>query len=347
MKKLALLVAISSLSVGAALAADLPTRKGPPVLPPPPPPPPMWTGFYLGLNAGGTWANSNLQTIGVGPVAVDPFWANNGPLYLAGYQSNYLGAFAAAASAGGVNAGNNGGFIGGGQIGYNWQFYNSFVAGIEADIQGIASSSTSRTVVSSAPVFPGLVPETGLCNVATCGDAFTGVTSARGRLEYLGTVRGRLGWLFTPTLLVYGTGGLAYGGVSLNSSTVVSANPYYWSPGGGVALPSYATAWMPSSVGGVNFANTQVGWTAGGGLEWMFWPNWSAKVEYLYYDLGSVTQNFVMASQDTFVAFDGTPYPGAAIFGGQVRARVNGNIVRAGLNYHFNWGAPAPVVAKY
>jgi outer membrane immunogenic protein len=72
----------------------------------------------------------------------------------------------------------------------------------------------------------------------------------------------------------------------------------------------------------------------------MFMPNWSAKVEYLYYDLGSVTQNYALASSNTVL-------PQSALFGGQTRARVNGNIVRAGLNYHFNWSAPAPVLAKY
>jgi hypothetical protein len=57
MQKIALSVAALALTAGSALAADLPSRKGPPMLPPPPPPP-MWTGFYVGVNAGGTWANS-------------------------------------------------------------------------------------------------------------------------------------------------------------------------------------------------------------------------------------------------------------------------------------------------
>ena len=157
----------------------------------------------------------------------------------------------------------------------------------------------------------------------------------RGSLDYVGTVRGRLGWLFTPTLLLYGTGGLAYGGVTLNTATQVSNTAFYISN------------WNVSpGFGGVNYSNTQVGWTAGGGLEWMFWPNWSAKVEYLYYDLGSVTQSFALPITTTYT-YEGNQYNDAALFGGQVRARLNGNIVRAGLNYHFNWGAPAPVVAKY
>jgi outer membrane immunogenic protein len=315
MRKLLLSCTVLALSASAALAADLPSRKAP-ILPPPPPPPPLWTGFYVGLNAGGTWSGSNRQTIAVGPVAADNTAANLwGPSRNPGVQSSYLAAFAAAASATGTN-GANGGFIGGGQIGYNYQFYNSFVAGLEADIQGVANSSGGRT-----GFFAVAVPNTNA--------VFTGVTSARGNLQYLGTVRGRLGWLFMPNLLVYGTGGLAYGGVSLNTATTVTASGTPWANAQNAAF------------GGVNSSNARVGWTAGGGLEWMFFPNWSAKVEYLYYDLGAVTRNFAIAS------FDPVPPTGIAIFGGQARARVNGSIVRAGVNYHFNWGAAAPVVAKY
>jgi outer membrane immunogenic protein len=309
MKKLALSVAALAISAGAALAADLPSRKAP-ILPPPPPPPPMWTGFYVGLNAGGAWSGNNGQYIGVGPVATTPGSAFD---IAQGYGIPAYQAFSSAASASTFNS-NNGGFIGGGQIGYNWQFMGNFVAGLEADIQGLTTSSGGRTEVRAVPVSD---PN---------GSNFVGTTSARGNLQYLGTVRGRLGYLVMPTLLVYGTGGLAYGGVSLNTATTVY-NDFYINAGGGIAT------------GGVNFSNTQVGWTAGGGLEWMFMPNWSAKVEYLYYDLGTVTQNFSLAQTD-FLA-------GTTVFGGQARARVNGNIVRAGVNYHFNWGSAAPVVAKY
>jgi outer membrane immunogenic protein len=313
MKKIALSFAALALTASSALAADLPSRKEA-VLPPPPPPPPMWTGFYVGLNAGGTWANSNQQTIGVGPLADTNNWANFPGVTPATHEA-YVSTFASVASASGFNGG-NGGFIGGGQIGYNWQVMNSFVAGMEADIQGVASSGTSRTFATGA-----LVPN------AMGDDGFSAIHTARGSLQYLGTVRGRLGWLAMPTLLLYGTGGLAYGGVSLNTASSVTA------------IGTFAGPSLTPAFGGVNFSNTQVGWTAGGGIEWMFLPNWSAKVEYLYYDLGTVTQNFALSSSDT--AFNGT-----MLFGGQARARVNGNIVRAGVNYHFNWGA-APVVAKY
>ena len=289
-----------AISAGSALAADLPRYKAPP--PPPPPPPPLWTGFYVGLNAGYTFNDSTLVNTTAAPIFANAGLGNSGPASLASAL--------AANSSIGVRSD---GFIGGGQVGYNWQFWNgSAVAGVEADIQGIAGSS-NRAAVATVAGAPGL-PE-----------VYVSTTQVSKRLDYIGTVRGRLGWLFTPTLLVYGTGGLAYGGVNLNTSVVQSL------------VPPAATA-NPFFTG-TSFADTRVGWTAGGGLEWMFWPNWSAKVEYLYYDLGTVST----AAGLFQVNNAGTPFIGSAL---QTNARFNGHIIRAGLNYHFNW-APAPVVAKF
>jgi outer membrane immunogenic protein len=299
MKKIVLYAAAMALTAGSAFAADLPSYKAPP--PPPPPPPPLWTGFYVGLNAGGTWSNSQNTSIGNFPAVI-------GPLDATGAVTA-----SAALSSSGILPTSTSGFIGGGQIGYNWQFYNSFVAGIEADIQGVASGNSRGNGFGAAPV-PGAP-----------GFASVSFLSASKSLDYLGTVRGRLGWLFTPTLLVYGTGGLAYGGVTSNVSHFQLFVPF---PTG-----------VNPSFGAGSFSDTRVGWTAGGGLEWMFLPNWSAKVEYLYYDLGRVSY----AAGPAVLSIPG------AVFGanfGQVSTRFNGNIVRAGLNYHFNWGA-SPVVAKY
>ena len=75
----------------------------------------------------------------------------------------------------------------------------------------------------------------------------------------------------------------------------------------------------------------------------MFWPNWSAKVEYLYYDLGSVA--YTLSPLATVASL-----PGPTVFtvaASRATTSFNGNIIRAGLNYHFNWAAPAAVLAKY
>ncbi|MGD9545726.1 MAG: outer membrane protein [Methylocystis sp.] len=299
MKKALSVAALAVALTGSALAADLPSYKAPP--PPPLPPPPLWTGFYVGLNAGGTWGNSNNIYVSSFPIFRTP---GLGPVLF----SN-----AAALGGTGVFSSNSGGFIGGGQVGYNWQFYNGKVlAGVEADIQGIAYSNNNRNYVSAVPVF-------GPFSVVSA-------MSARKSLDYLGTVRGRLGWLFTPTLLVYGTGGLAYGGVNLNVAGFQGVTPDF---------APFATVGFP----GGSFSDTRVGYTVGGGLEWMFMPQWSAKVEYLYYDLGSVRTSGGLTTR----TFAGNLLWANAT---EVSARFNGNIVRAGVNYHFNWGAP-PIVAKY
>ena len=71
-------------------------------------------------------------------------------------------------------------------------------------------------------------------------------------------------------------------------------------------------------------------------------PNWSAKAEYLYYDLGNATGNIVNGA---YGVNNAAGYNAIESVTNHSR-RINGNIVRAGVNYHFNF-ASAPVVAKY
>jgi len=316
MKSLISATALSLALTASAFAADLPSRKEAPVYVPPPPPP-MWTGFYAGLNAGGTFdaSNGNVYTAG-GPIWESPAFGVGAGALIAGYGATSNSAIPTS----------NGGFIGGGQAGYNFQFYNAFVVGLEADIQGIAGSSSSGNAVTAAP------------STSPIEDPSTAVRSstASKRLDYLGTVRGRLGYLFTPTLLVYATGGLAYGGANLSASyfaTDVGA----FSP---FAVPVF---------GGSSYSDTRVGWTVGGGLEWMFMPNWSAKLEYLYYDLGTMTNSpsFSTLTFNPALALAAGASPVFGLTGQQSWASYRSHVVRVGVNYHFNWGAPAPVLAKY
>lgn len=277
-------IALTAPLAGSAFAADLPSRKDAPVYAPPAPLL-TWNGFYVGLNAGYTFSDSNNIAVVTSPL-----------LPSAGIVTWAAGANAALPI-------KSDGFIGGGQIGYNYQF-NSFVAGLEADIQGVAASGNSATTATAVPFR---------------ANTFFSTIAGTKSIDYLGTVRGRLGFLVTPTLLVYGTGGLAYGGVQ-TSATIFQFSALNGAFGAGAG----------------SFSDTRVGWAVGGGAEWLFAPNWSAKVEYLYYDLGSVTSQFALSGPPA-------PIPYAV---SQSTSRFNGHIVRAGLNYHFNWGA-APVVAKY
>jgi outer membrane immunogenic protein len=132
--------------------------------------------------------------------------------------------------------------------------------------------------------------------------------SCQSRLETFGTARGRVGWSWGPGM-IYGTGGAAFGDQHIRTVNLA-----------GVGVPPTGTTINGSS----NFA---VGWTAGAGMEFAFLGNWSAKVEALFFDLG--TNNFTIDSPADQ----------------SVNASHSGVVVRGGVNYRFNWGGP--VVARY
>ena len=243
-----------SAAVG-ALAAVTPAAVTPALAAPPTPGPYTWTGFYVGANAGYSW--------GSGAVT---------------YNEAVLGGFGLPSSITGSN--NLDGAIGGGQIGYNFQFNNSWVTGLEADLQ-LADEKASRNFSFLSDV-----------------EGLTGTLSSA--IDWFGTVRGRLGWLYNPTTMVYATGGLAYGRVTAAGS-------------------------FTSSLGGMwsfNQAAINYGWTLGGGIEGALpnSPNWTWKIEYLYLDLGSLSGS----GFDPF--FDG-PY--------SWNAKFTDNILRVGGSWHF------------
>jgi outer membrane immunogenic protein len=183
------------------------------------------------------------------------------------------------------------GFSGGVQVGYNVQF-NSIVVGLEADINYMGLDEEDSF---SGAGIPGLAP-----------DGVT--TSAKQELKWLGTVRGRLGFTPTPPLLVYATGGLAFGDVDQEARVTVN----------GVDGPLWS---------GDN-SETAVGWTIGAGVEYAITANWSAKLEYLYYDLGS-QDNSALGNDvvRAIPALDGVDY--------RNETDTSGSIVRLGVNYRF------------
>jgi outer membrane immunogenic protein len=280
----------AALSAGSAIAADLPSKGLP--MPPLPPEPPMWSGFYVGLNLGATLGVSPLSTSAV-PLAAAPTWGSEVALSAALATSKFPLDDAR--------------FIGGGQVGYNFQLAPSWVVGVEADIQGVADSSNAGVAFGAGA--PAAFP----------GERIISTVRATKTLDYFGTARGRVGFLATPTLLLYATGGFAYGGVGSSTAIVQENAPF---------VPGFGSAGR--------YSDTRVGWTVGGGLEWLFAPKWSLKLEYLYYDLGRVTYGL-----------SGLSFPGAYISAVAASTRFDGHVARAGLNYHFNWSEPAPVIAKY
>ncbi len=336
MKKFGLAAAAVALYAGSAFAADLPARKDAPVFVPPPPPP-LWTGFYGGLNAGYGWGASN--GVATDTTAVTDAWAAGGnSVANVTYISRAIPGATALASSG-VASVNQNGFIGGGQIGYNFQFGPSFVAGVEVDMQGTGIRGSGG---ASGAWRGGYSYTDANTNPINATRTVVGASQYTAGVDWLGTVRGRLGWLVMPTLLVYGTGGFAYGGVHASAThalgateagaNVANAQPFSYS----IAVPTF---------GGVgNYSGTRTGWTAGGGFEWMIAPNWSVKAEALYYDLGSVT--FASTPVGAFSNGAGAGPSLAYSNAPATRVRYDGVIARAGVNYHLNWGA-VPVVAKF
>jgi outer membrane immunogenic protein len=345
MKKFVSAVAMAlALSSGSALAADLPAFKGPP--PAPPPPPPMWTGFYAGLNAGYGFGTSNqVGTAAFGaadPDAINLFNFNGS----ANAISNLALGGTALANTGFANVNQNG-FIGGAQIGYNWQWGTSFVFGVEADIQGAGIRGSGGHFGASADTLAFNYVNGGPAGVAGINRTAIGSGDITAGIDWMGTVRGRLGYAWS-SLLLFGTGGLAYGGVhatafhSLGTNlTSFDSRTTFCAFGAAPTCAFNPVSSASFGPGGVaRFSDTRVGWTAGGGLEWMFMPSWSLKAEALYYDLGTAR-------------FASSPIAVPALTGQflfnipETRVKYQGVIVRAGVNYHFNWGAPAPVVARY
>jgi outer membrane immunogenic protein len=266
MKRISIaLAATASLLATGAFAADLPAKvyTKAPVIVDPGY---NWTGFYIGGNIGYSWGRSSdtsTLTNAAGTVL----------LTTAG-KSNLDG------------------IVGGGQIGYNWQT-QTWVWGLEADIQGTGERG-SRAFAYTPFTGPGIgnfTPNILIPFVLTQ------------KIDWFGTVRGRVGVLVTPRVLLYATGGLAYGQV--NSSETI-----------GTVVPS-----------GFSNSITNVGWTVGAGIEGVIGGNWTAKLEYLYVDLGTVSSSYTLPSTNVI----------------SYSSHVTDNVLRVGVNYKFG----GPVVAKY
>lgn len=156
------------------------------------------------------------------------------------------------------------GFLGGGQVGYNYQL-GTMVLGVEGDF------SWSNADGSSA------------CGVNICAS----------RLDWISTVTGRLGYTWGPGLL-------------------------YAKGGGAFARDHYDLSLAGLGVGAAS--QTKSGWTVGLGLEYMLSPNWTAKAEYNYVDLGT----------DRLTFSNGVP----------ADIDQKAHLLKFGVNYKFNWDAP-------
>jgi outer membrane immunogenic protein len=280
MKKILLsTVALMGLTVAAG-AADLPRRS---IAPAPIVAVPVftWTGFYVGVNAGYGFSDSNNDEstffLPGGSVLNSPTTA--GTLTILDNGSN----------------GDRDGFVGGGQIGYNLQF-GSFVVGLEADLQYADLQGDRRN-----DLFGGTYSFVGTPGLAFAPPAATVVPGGDvSGIEWFGTVRARLGVAF-DRVLVYGTGGFAYGGGD-NENNRFGA-----------------------------FSNdsddTRIGYAVGGGIEYAFTNNLTFKLEGLYVNLEDDS------NRSGFSTFE--PATNTLFLEGNGKRETDFGLVRVGVNFKF------------
>ena len=232
-----------------------------------------WTGFYFGASVGGRWSQTEWTTTGgIGFPPVPPF----------------AGAPTSPASFDSVTA------RGGVHLGYNWQLAPRWLTGVEADA-GWGDSKKTIAGIPGTVCTPACVP-------------FAQFDSSSVRETWDASLRARLGYLLTPTLLVFATGGVAWQHFDINASCVGGSGPSAWC----IAVRSETVSW------------TKPGWTFGGGIETAISDAWRARAEYRYADFGNVSHQFFAAS-----IFDQVP----------MAESMKTHTVTIGLTYAF--GAPA------
>jgi outer membrane immunogenic protein len=230
-KTLVASVALSVLGTAVAGAADMPMKA-----PPPPPPPPLftWTGFYVGGNIGGAWVNNT--------------WTDS----LFGTRFN--------------NNNNNGRFIGGGQVGVNYQV-GQFVIGGEWDFDWTGDNNNNN--------FAGVILPNG-----------NNIVITNNRNSWITTVAARFGWAVDHWLLYGKAGG---GWVGNNSPTLTNLTT-----GASFTCGTFSTT--------TSCGNNTGGWLVGAGVEYAFTNNWTVKLEYDYLGLGNRT--FIVPAGAPFLAGD-------------------------------------------
>jgi outer membrane immunogenic protein len=218
--------AILALS-GGAYAADM-AVKAPPVAPAPPPI--TWTGFYVGAQIGGASFDPSCNT------------SNNFGELWNSVPCNFGEGVHASSSLSSASV------IGGGRIGYDWQ-WNKVVLGVVGEFDWTNLNGTARklTPSDSGP---------GLFDTATANE----------KIDWLASVRGRVGWAF-DNVLFYGTAGVAWTRIKESASLTGTCC------GGDFATPEVST--------------TKTGAVAGGGFEYRVTPNVSVVGEVLWYGFGT------------------------------------------------------------
>jgi outer membrane immunogenic protein len=272
-----------------------------------------WYGLYVGVNAGaGMGRDATVDTVALQPKGSPGAGGRNVilPAYWNGFPVLSTDTVDHMPFGGG----------GGGQIGYNLQ-RESWLVGVEADIQSmnetdsacVSSCLASRPTDTSDPVFDPLFPfqQRTPSTTGAPGDVLALID--RHRLLWFGTMRARLG-AAADNWLIYLTGGAAW--AKVESSLALVTTP-------GLTGAGAQTAGT--------FGHGRLGWTMGAGVERRFGDGWSVKCEYLFANLGTVTDNFAT-----------TLVPAVSPFSPMITEstyHITDHIFRLGLNRHLGFGA--------
>lgn len=286
-----------------AYAADLYTRPAypPPYVQPLPVRSP-WSGFYVGGLLGASIGDQKLAEHGA-----NQFFASSGtggaslvaptsdPETLFGFENHKLG------------------FTGGGFGGYQYQF-GRVVVGVEADMAAKKLESSGTAATRTNAIYSGILP--GQTDSAARSEFFSGSV----RQNWDASARLRAGWLLTPSILLYGTAGLALG--SVDSTFSYSATTVYSESGN----PPIAH----TTFGAGSWSELRLGWTAGGGIETALGPNWKFRAEYRFTDLGQSTKDIPLLRA---TSNNSLPNTGSSAASADVNASFH--TLRMGVAYSF------------
>jgi outer membrane immunogenic protein len=313
MRRLSTAIAAIALIGTPAFAADMGVPSAPP-----PAPIYNWTGWYVGLNAGASFGNAETDIHDATTVTTTNVTTQVGTVV----GSKTFGF-------GNHDQGQPNGFMGGGQIGYNWQFSPIWVGGVEADFQGaLERDHFTRTDNFSGSVAGGPFPSSAEGSRAL---------DFHSQIDWFGTVRARAGYVWgNGNVMSYLTGGLAYGEVKINGTNIASGTINAPFPGFSVT-ESFSQS------------HVNTGWVAGYGTEAVidFWGarNWTFKIEGLWMDLGSVDATGTGIGPTTTTtgftcSINGSPFTPCTFSTGAhgqttTHTHFTDGILRAGLNYKF------------
>lgn len=242
-----------------------------------------FSGLSLGAHVGAASGRSNYSTQANCPSQpADAVFCNAAP-----DPSAPNGAAVTASGSGDMSSL---GLTGGAQIGYNWQS-GRIVYGVEADFAALRFNETA----TASGTFPSPFLGTQY--------SVTNKTS----LNWVSTVRGRLGVTVTPDILLYVTGGAAFSRIQVSGAYSDNATNLAF-PGGSGSASSSAV---------------KTGWVIGGGTEWALDRRWSVKAEYLYTKFGSLSAAVPLTNTPAFTQTTSST------------GDVSLHLIRIGFNYRF------------